>query len=146
MASAKVIVGVKYNKGERIVVCIPDGVRINTSESAGFQTIEWEFHPSIPKEVDEVRITVLPQQPPTYPTTQPIPPGLLITSLGTIQKDNSSPDRLKPLRTIANPGTRGYFFYTIELLSEGRLWAASDPGGANDTPADPLPPWPPIYP
>lgn len=146
MANAKVIVGVKYNKGERIVVCIPDGVRIFTSSTGGPQTVEWEFHPSIPDEVDDARITVLDAQPDTYPTKEPIPPGLLIKSLGTIHKDSASPDKVKPQRTLANPGSRGYFFYTIELLSRGKVWAVSDPAGSNDTPEQPPLPWPPSYP
>lgn len=144
MASAKVIVGVKYNKGERIVVCIPDGVQIYSTSTGGPQTIEWEFHPSIPKEVDDARITVLQQQPATYPTEKPIPPELLITSLGTIEKDSSSPAPVKPLRTTTNPGKKGYFFYRIDLLSGGKVWATSDPGGEND--GGPGSGWPPSYP
>lgn len=146
MANAKVIVGVKYNQGKRIVVCIPDGVRISSISTGGPQTIEWEFHSSIPKEVTKARITPLTAQPSTYPTERPIPPDLLITDLGPIQEDSALPDRVAPQRTTSNPGKRGYFFYTIELLEGDKVWAASDPGGANDTPSEPLPPWPPIYP
>jgi len=144
MASAKVIVGVKYDRGKRIVVCIPDGVQIFSKTTAGPQTIEWEFHPSIPNKVDDVRITLLPDQPATYPTAKPIPRELLITDLGPIEKDSSSPSRLQRRYTVNNPGRKGYFFYKIELLSKGQVWAVSDPGGEND--AGPGPGWPPVYP
>ncbi|HPC83296.1 MAG TPA: hypothetical protein P5234_07935 [Thermoanaerobaculaceae bacterium] len=146
MARAKVIVGVKYSEGKRIVVCIPDGARTSIDPLQGPGTIEWEFHPSIPAEVDGANIIVLQEQPKTYPTQQPIPPELLITDLGPIHRDQSSPARVKPLYTVQNPGRRGYFFYKIRLLSKGAIWAESDPGGANDEPLEPILPWPPNYP
>lgn len=145
MASAKVIVGVKYNKGERIVVCIPDGVAICTDSVSGPQFIEWEFHPSIPVEVDGVEIKFLDAQPPTYPTKEPIPPERLITSLGRIQEESSG-GRIKPRVTTQAATKTGYFFYEIKLTSKGAIWAVSDPGGSSVKPGENPPEWPPANP